>query len=375
MPAQRPLRLAPEWDDRFTRMVVLSAVLHVAAIAAMLWFLVGRGGPAPLPMVAYTVEITDPSALGGRMPSGQPGQPLTGGPAPPPAPEPHPEAEQAPKGEVAKAPEPKPQPEAKPPAPEPPPAETKPEPKPEAKPEQPPPTEPPKPPAPEEHEVHLAEKPKPPEPKPPEPKPVEKPPEPKPAPKPPEAKTPAKPEPKSEPAKTAAAKPAPPKPAPKAEAAGKSGTPAGQETHDDYAAAAERWRARAGKQGGGLGGADTGSGPIGSGGQGPGGGGQLVGLEFMAYRQQVINTVKARWTNVISRPGLVVTVAFEIGPEGDVSGVKIERSSGDAAYDASAARAVQRATPLPAPPARYMKEFHEFQIEFHSEEQGGQGAG
>ena len=372
MPAQRPLRLAPEWDDRFTRMVVLSAVLHAAAIAGMLWLLVGRGGPAPLPMVAYTVEITDPSALGGRMPSGQPGQPLTGGPAPPPAPEPRPEAEQAPKGEVAKAPEPKP--EAKPPAPEPPPAETKPEPKPEAKPEQPPPTEPPKPPAQEEHEVHLAEKPKPPEAKPPEPKPVEKPPEPKPAPK-PEAKTPAKPEPKSEPAKTAAAKPAPPKPAPKAEAAGKSGTPAGQETHDDYAAAAERWRARAGKQGGGLGGADTGSGPIGSGGQGPGGGGQLVGLEFMAYRQQVINTIKAQWANVIARPGLVAAVRFEIAPDGEVSGIKLAQSSGNPAYDASAIRAVQHVHELPPPPARYASEFREFVIEFHSEETGGQGAG
>ncbi|TMA43524.1 MAG: cell envelope integrity protein TolA, partial [Deltaproteobacteria bacterium] len=142
------------------------------------------------------------------------------------------------------------------------------------------------------------------------------------------------------------------------------------------AAAAERWRARAAKpNGGGLGGADTGSGPIGSGGQGPGGGGQLVGLEFIAYRQQVINTVKARWTNVIARPGLVVTIHFEIGPDGDVSGVRVEQSSGNAAYDASAVRAVQRATPLPPPPARYVKEFREFQIEFHSEEQGGQGAG
>src|SRR5262249_57093652 len=96
MPAQRPLRLAPEWDDRFTRMVVLSAVLHAAAIAGMLWLLVGRGGPTPLPMVAYTVEITDPSALGGRMPSGQPGKPLRGGPVTPSAPEPRTRTQPAP---------------------------------------------------------------------------------------------------------------------------------------------------------------------------------------------------------------------------------------------------------------------------------------
>ena len=64
MAAHRPLRLAPEWDDRFTRMVVVSAVLHVGAIVATVWLLAGRGGPTPVPLVAYTVEITDPSALG-----------------------------------------------------------------------------------------------------------------------------------------------------------------------------------------------------------------------------------------------------------------------------------------------------------------------
>src|SRR5437762_13881301 len=108
MAAQRPLRLAPEWDDRFTRMVVVSAVLHVAAIVAIVWLLAGRGGPTPVPLVAYTVEITDPSALGGRVPSGLPGQLPTGGPAPPPAPYSRLEAVAPPSGEGAKAPEPPP---------------------------------------------------------------------------------------------------------------------------------------------------------------------------------------------------------------------------------------------------------------------------
>jgi len=30
---------------------------------------------------------------------------------------------------------------------------------------------------------------------------------------------------------------------------------------------------------------------------------------------------------------------------------------------------------LPPPPARYVSEFHEFVVEFHSEESGGRGAG
>src|SRR5216117_2962854 len=314
MATSRPLRLAPEWDDRFTRMVGLSALGHALVLVAVV-LLVGRLGGRPLPMVAYTVELTDPSALGGRLPPGAPKADLSGGPAEPPAP--------PPKAEPA-AP-------AKPPEP-------KPEPKPVA--------------AAEESTVHVPEKPKPPK---PEPK-------------------------KPEPPKAAATRPEPPRPSPKPPEAPKAtaarpGSPGGNEEaapHDAYGAAAERWRQRIG---GGVGGNEGGSGPIGSGGEGKGGGGQLVGLEFIAYRQQVINTIKAQWTNVIMRPGLVAAVRFEIAPDGQVSNVRLAQGSGNPAYDASAMRAVQHVGQLPPPPARYASEFHEFVIEFHSEESGGQGAG
>src|SRR2546428_2288021 len=131
MPPPRPLRLAPEWDARFARMVAVSMIGHVLVLALVV-LLASRAASRPLPLVAYTVELTDPSALGGRTPPGAPGADLSGGAAVPPAPEP--------KGEPA-APAPPPEPKA----------EAKPEPKPE-----------PKPP---EHEVRIPEKPKPPEPK------------------------------------------------------------------------------------------------------------------------------------------------------------------------------------------------------------------
>src|SRR5713101_8330987 len=144
MPASRPLQLAPEWDERFTRMVGLSALGHALVLAAAV-FIAGRVGMRPLPMVAYTVELTDPSALGGRLPPGAPGADLSGGsvepPAPPPEaeppepkPEPKPAAAEEPTVHVPEKPKPpEPKPEAKPP--EPPKAEArKPElPKPEAK--------------------------------------------------------------------------------------------------------------------------------------------------------------------------------------------------------------------------------------------------
>ena len=354
MAASRPLRLAPEWDDRFARMIGLSALGHALVVAAAV-LLAGHVGTRPLPMVAYTVELTDPSAVGGRLPPGAPGRDLSGGPAGPPA--------SPPKAEPAEPPPPPPKAEPAEPA-------KPPEPKPE-----------PKPVAAEETTVHIPEKPKPPEP----PKPEAKPPEPKPEAKPPE---PPKPQAKAqeparspEPPKAEAKKPEPPKPSPAKPpeppktTASSAGSPGGREEatpRDAYSAAAERWRQRSG---GGLGGNDAGSGPIGSGGEGKGGGGQLVGLEFIAYRQQVINTIKAQWTNVLARPGMVAAVRFEIAPDGQVSNVRLAQSSGNPAYDASALRAVQHVGQLPPPPARYMSEFHEFVIEFHSEESGGRGAG
>jgi TonB family protein len=350
MPAPRPTRLAPEWDDRFSRMVGLSAVGHLVAIAVVL-VLAERAAPRPLPLIAYTVEITDPSALGGRLPPGAPARDLSGGatreaPPEPPKPEAPPEPPPAPS-----PPEPPPPPEAaKPPEPPPPPPEAKKEPEPE-------------PPPPEEPEVRLPDKTKPPAPKPP------------PKAEPPKA---AKPEPPKPAAKTEPRPSPPPKAEAKADAKAKPSAATGTSTRQDapardaYAAAAERWRS---KSGGGLGGTNESSGPIGAGGEGPGGGGQLVGIEFLAYRQQVITTIKAQWTNVIARPGLVAAVRFAIAPDGEVSDVRLAQSSGNPAYDASALRAVQHVTRLPPPPARYAGEFREFQIEFHSEERGGQGTG
>src|SRR5947207_2187362 len=347
MATSRPLRLAPEWDDRFTRMVGLSALGHALVLVAVV-LLVGRLGGRPLPMVAYTVELTDPSALGGRLPPGAPKADLSGGSAAPLPAAPPPKAEPA---EPAKPPEPPPEPKPAAAAEEPavpiPEKPKPPEPKPEAK--------PPEPPKPEAKPLEFKPAPKPPEP----PKAQAKKPEPpalKPAPQPPKPPPPKAPEP------------------PKAPAARPGGPPGREEAapHDAYGAAAERWRQRVG---GGLGGNDGGSGPIGSGGEGKGGGGQLVGLEFIAYRQQVINTIKAQWTNVIARPGLVAAVRFEIAPDGQVSNVRLAQSSGNPAYDASTMRAVQHVGHLPPPPARYVSEFHELVVEFHSEESGGRGAG
>src|SRR5581483_8309666 len=83
MPASRPFRLEPERDGRFGRMIGLSTLAH-AAIVVLLVVAGERSGYRPPPMVAYTVEITDPNALGGRLPPGAKGPNLLGGSTRPP---------------------------------------------------------------------------------------------------------------------------------------------------------------------------------------------------------------------------------------------------------------------------------------------------
>src|SRR5262249_54074850 len=151
---------------------------------------------------------------------------------------------------------------------------------------------------------------------------------------------------KAEPPKPAApvpTKPSAPAPARPAATAAARGAET-REPQDAYAAAAQRFQSQHGN--GGLGGSDTGAGPIGS------GGGQLVGLEFLAYKQRVENAVKGNWINAAVTPGLVAKVRFEIAADGAVSGVRMEQSSGNAAYDASVQRAVLHSNPLPPPPGK-----------------------
>src|SRR5262249_20973397 len=114
-----PVGVAAGWDPRFTRMVGVSACAHVALLAFVLVVL-PRLHPAPPVLTGYRVELTDPSALGGKPPPGRPDQPL--GPRPGPSAT---EEAAARAGEPAAKPEPPPPPPpseaAKPePAPKPP---------------------------------------------------------------------------------------------------------------------------------------------------------------------------------------------------------------------------------------------------------------
>jgi colicin import membrane protein len=126
---------------------------------------------------------------------------------------------------------------------------------------------------------------------------------------------------------------------------------------------------------GGMAGAEHKEGTVGDGTNAAGGGGTVVGFEFLSYRQRIFGLIKRNWANAVRRAGLVAVVRFALAPDGEVSSVELVSSSGDKNYDQSVVRAVQRSSPLPPPPERYRAEFGEVIIDFHSEEQGGQGAG
>ena len=127
-------------------------------------------------------------------------------------------------------------------------------------------------------------------------------------------------------------------------------------------------------RGGGLGGA-TGSrwrpgrdrahastGPRGIGGEGPGGGGTVRGLEFVVYYNQMLNRIKDRWTWVGTRSDLRVTSPVQHLAVGGDHEHPPEERSGDQSFDASVERAVKGAGPLPPPPEAYRSDFADVEL-------------
>ena len=85
---------------------------------------------------------------------------------------------------------------------------------------------------------------------------------------------------------------------------------------------------------------------------GPSGLGQVVSPEMMRWLQDVKAHVTRAW---ILEPGfrmqrLETQLEVELGPTGEVLGMRITQSSGNPWYDESVERAIQKASPLPAPP-------------------------
>ncbi len=296
-------------------MIAVSAIVHLVALGVVLALPRGFFMRTPAPVVAYTVKIVDPNALGGRLTKGElkPEQETSGVAAP------------APKQEA----------KVEPPKVEPPPKE--------AKVEEPPPPPPPK-------EVKKPE----PEPEKPAEKVVKLP------------DLPKKPEkPESQP--KASVKPEP-KVSPKPSKEEVARTTRDNSIQDAIRKLAEKGK---GKESAGHGGQEEGKGAAeGIGGDG-GGGGILMGLDFIIYKNQVEAIIKKNWTWVGANPNLTIRVGFSIGNDGEIADLHVVGRSGDSSYDDSVVRAIRISSPLPPPPEKYRQTFANYVLEFVSGQLAG----
>ena len=100
--------------------------------------------------------------------------------------------------------------------------------------------------------------------------------------------------------------------------------------------------------------------PVGSrtvGGSGSGGGPGRRPPAFVGYTVLVQQRVKDSWIVTHQQAGLTAVVQFGIKPNGEIADIELTRSSGNAAFDQSALRAVHHANPLPPPPVEHLHEF------------------
>jgi protein TonB len=85
---------------------------------------------------------------------------------------------------------------------------------------------------------------------------------------------------------------------------------------------------------------------------------------FAWYLRAVHNKISERW-DPHARDGAQPTVVFEIGRDGKVSALKIERSSGNTLYDQTALRAIMDATPFPELPKEFTESFLRVHLGFN----------
>ncbi len=103
-----------------------------------------------------------------------------------------------------------------------------------------------------------------------------------------------------------------------------------------------------------------------------GNGGVVRSVEFLAYRGQLFESIKERWTWIGKHGELEVTVRFGVSVEGEIFGLKLLKTSGDASFDESVVRAVRRVSLLPPPPDLVQK-FRQVTITVRPDDLDGQG--
>jgi colicin import membrane protein len=97
---------------------------------------------------------------------------------------------------------------------------------------------------------------------------------------------------------------------------------------------------------------------------GVGGEGVLKSVEFIAYQNRLVSTIKGNWAWAGRRSDLKVVVQFGIKENGDIIGLRVTQRSGDPTYDESVIRAIKRSSPVSSPPESHRKEFADVEMTF-----------
>jgi TonB family protein len=97
---------------------------------------------------------------------------------------------------------------------------------------------------------------------------------------------------------------------------------------------------------------------------GVGGEGILKSVEFIAYQNRLVSTIKGNWAWAGRRSDLKVVVQFGIKENGDIIGLRVTQRSGDPTYDESVIRAIKRSSPVSSPPESHRKEFADVEMTF-----------
>jgi TonB family protein len=110
-----------------------------------------------------------------------------------------------------------------------------------------------------------------------------------------------------------------------------------------------------------AGGKGFGAGALGGNGMG---GGILKSKEYIAYSKLLEDRVKGSWSWPDRKSGIFATVSFNLSQTGEISNVKIEKSSGVREFDDSVVRATMKASPVPPPPYSIANEFRTVSVIF-----------
>jgi colicin import membrane protein len=101
-------------------------------------------------------------------------------------------------------------------------------------------------------------------------------------------------------------------------------------------------------------------------GTGQTGGGIQKSREYIAYQNDMVRRIQDSFTWPGVRLDLTTTIYFRVQDNGEITGIRLVKSSGDRSFDDSVVRALRKASPLSPLPDDGKSELREWEFDFNS---------